>query len=53
MTFVSRRLKPNEINNGMVEKEVLALLKVLDVCYVMLVSRERIRTSLDIQPLVG
>ena len=40
MTFVSCKLKSNEIKYGMVEKEVLALLKILDVCYVMLVSRE-------------
>ena len=39
VTFVSRTLKPNEISYGMVEKEGLALLKSLDVCYVMLVSR--------------
>ena len=40
MTFVSRTLKPNEINYGMVENEVLALLKIQDVCCVMLVSQE-------------
>ena len=40
VAFVSRTLKPNEINYVMVEKELLALLKILDVCYVMLVSRE-------------
>ena len=40
VTFVSRTLQSNEINYCMVEKEVLALLKILDVCYVMLVSRE-------------
>ena len=40
VTFTSRTLKPNEINYGMVEKEVLALLRVLDLCYTMLVSRE-------------
>ena len=40
VTFTSRTLKPNEINYGIVEKEVLALLRVLDVCYTMLVSRE-------------
>ena len=40
VTFTIRTLKPNEINYGMVEKEVLALLQILDVCYTMLVSRE-------------
>ena len=52
MTFVSRTLKPSEINYGMVEKEVLALLKFVDVCYVMLVSRE-MKALLDLQPLLG
>ena len=40
VTFSSRTLKPNEVNYGMVEKEVLALLRMLDICYTMLVSRE-------------
>ena len=40
VTFSSRTLKPNEINYGMVEKEVLALHQMLDICYTMLVSRE-------------
>ena len=40
VTFSSRTLKSNEVNYGMVEKEVLALLRILDVCYTMLVSRE-------------
>ena len=40
VTFTSRTLKPNEINYGMVEKEVLALLRILDIGYTMLVSRE-------------
>ena len=40
VTLTIRTLKPNEINYGMVEKEVLALLQILDVCYTMLVSRE-------------
>ena len=40
VTFVSRTLKPNEIKCSMVEKEVLDLLKILDVRYVMLVSRD-------------
>uniref|UniRef100_A0AAV1TPZ2 Reverse transcriptase n=1 Tax=Peronospora matthiolae TaxID=2874970 RepID=A0AAV1TPZ2_9STRA len=31
VTFTSRTLKPNELNYGMVEKEMLALLRVLDV----------------------
>ena len=40
VTFSSRTLKPNEVNYGMVEKEVLALLRMLDVYYTLLVSRE-------------
>ncbi|ETL77354.1 hypothetical protein L917_21706 [Phytophthora nicotianae] len=32
-------LKPNELSYGMVEKEVLALLRILDVCYSTLVTR--------------
>ena len=36
VTFSSRTLKPNEVNYGMVEKEVLALLRMLDVGYTML-----------------
>ncbi|POM65029.1 LOW QUALITY PROTEIN: Reverse transcriptase [Phytophthora palmivora] len=39
VTFTSRTLKPNEINYGMVDKEVLALLRMLDVCYTQLVTR--------------
>ncbi|GMG17774.1 unnamed protein product [Phytophthora fragariaefolia] len=39
VTFTSRTLKPNEINYGIVDKEVLALLRVLDVCYTQLVTR--------------
>ncbi|POM62666.1 reverse transcriptase [Phytophthora palmivora] len=39
VTFTSRTLKPNEINYGMVDKEVLALLRILDVCYTQLVAR--------------
>ncbi|POM76149.1 Reverse transcriptase [Phytophthora palmivora] len=35
VTFTSRTLKPNEINYGMVDKEVLAL----DICYTQLVTR--------------
>ena len=40
VTFSSRTLKPNEVNYGMIEKEVLALVRMLDICYTMLVSRE-------------
>ena len=40
VTFTSRTLKPNELNYGTVEKEVLSLLRVLDVCYTTLASRE-------------
>ncbi|GMF47857.1 unnamed protein product [Phytophthora fragariaefolia] len=39
VTFTSRTLKPNEINYGIVDKEVLALLRMLDVCYTQLVTR--------------
>ncbi|ETK89012.1 hypothetical protein F441_06957 [Phytophthora nicotianae CJ01A1] len=39
VTFTSRTLKPHELNYGMVEKEILALLRILDVCYSMLVTR--------------
>ena len=40
VAFLSRTLKPNEVNYGMMEKEVLALLRMLDICYTILVSRE-------------
>uniref|UniRef100_A0AAV1VLL2 Reverse transcriptase RNase H-like domain-containing protein n=1 Tax=Peronospora matthiolae TaxID=2874970 RepID=A0AAV1VLL2_9STRA len=40
VTFTSRTLKPNELNYATVEKEVLALLRVLIVCYTTLASRE-------------
>ena len=40
MTFTSRTLKPNEINYGMVEKKVLTLLRIVGICYSMLVSQE-------------
>uniref|UniRef100_A0AAV1V6Q6 Reverse transcriptase/retrotransposon-derived protein RNase H-like domain-containing protein n=1 Tax=Peronospora matthiolae TaxID=2874970 RepID=A0AAV1V6Q6_9STRA len=40
VTFTNRTLKPNELNYGTVEKEVLALLRVLNVCYATLASRE-------------
>ena len=39
--------KPNEINCGMVEKEVLAVNKILNVCYVML-DCLKTKSSLDI-----
>ncbi|CAI5706018.1 unnamed protein product [Peronospora farinosa] len=39
VTFTSRTLKPNEINYGLVDKEVLALLRILDLCYTSLVTR--------------
>ncbi|POM65108.1 LOW QUALITY PROTEIN: Reverse transcriptase, partial [Phytophthora palmivora] len=39
VTFTSRTLKPNEINYGMVDKEVLALLRILDICYTQLATR--------------
>ncbi|POM79801.1 Reverse transcriptase, partial [Phytophthora palmivora] len=39
VTFTSRTLKSNEINYGMVDKEVLALLRILDICYTQLVTR--------------
>ena len=38
--FTSRTLKTSDVNNGMVKKEVLALLRILNICYTMLVSRE-------------
>ncbi|POM75336.1 Reverse transcriptase [Phytophthora palmivora] len=39
VVFTSRTLKPNEINYGMVDKEVLALLRILDICYTQLATR--------------
>ena len=39
VTFTSRTLKTNEIKYGINEKEVLALLRRLDLCHNMLVSR--------------
>jgi len=39
VTFTSRTLKSNELNYSTVDKEVLALLRILDVCYTQLVSR--------------
>jgi hypothetical protein len=38
--FVSRVLKQNELGYHLAEKEVLALLRVLRVCYTMLTGRE-------------
>ncbi|KAE8965360.1 hypothetical protein PR002_g28698 [Phytophthora rubi] len=38
--FASRTLKSNELNYGIVEKEVLALLRVLDLGHNLLVGRE-------------
>uniref|UniRef100_H3H7Z8 Reverse transcriptase domain-containing protein n=1 Tax=Phytophthora ramorum TaxID=164328 RepID=H3H7Z8_PHYRM len=37
--FTSRTLKSNELNYGIVDKEVLALLRILDVCYTLLTNR--------------
>uniref|UniRef100_H3H4Z1 Reverse transcriptase domain-containing protein n=1 Tax=Phytophthora ramorum TaxID=164328 RepID=H3H4Z1_PHYRM len=39
VTFTSRTLKPNEINYGIVDKGVLALLRILDVNYTLLTTR--------------
>ncbi|OWY90940.1 reverse transcriptase, partial [Phytophthora megakarya] len=39
VTFTSRTLKANELNYGVVDKEVLALLRILGVCYSQLVTR--------------
>ncbi|KAG2769928.1 hypothetical protein PC129_g10859 [Phytophthora cactorum] len=38
INFISRRLKPNEINFGVVEKEILALLRVLGLNYNLLMG---------------
>ncbi|KAG3092789.1 hypothetical protein PI124_g18764 [Phytophthora idaei] len=35
----SRTLKSNELNYGTVKKEALALLRILAVCYTLLVTR--------------
>ena len=40
VTFTSRTLKPNDINYGIVEKEGLALLRIPDIGYTMLVARD-------------
>ncbi|OWZ06171.1 reverse transcriptase, partial [Phytophthora megakarya] len=39
VTFTSGTLKANELNYGIADKEVLALLRMLDVCYSQLVTR--------------
>ncbi|KAG2779664.1 hypothetical protein PC129_g7075 [Phytophthora cactorum] len=39
VNFTSRTLTSNELNYGTVETEVLALLRILDVCYTTLVPR--------------
>ncbi|OWZ07780.1 reverse transcriptase [Phytophthora megakarya] len=39
VTLTSRTLKANELNYGVVDKEVLPLLRILDVCYSQLVTR--------------
>ncbi|OWZ06147.1 reverse transcriptase [Phytophthora megakarya] len=39
LTFASRTLKSNELNYGIAEKEVLALLRILDLNYNALVGR--------------
>ena len=38
VTFSSRTLKSNEVNYGMVEKKVLELFRMRDICDTMLVS---------------
>ena len=38
VTFTSRTLKTNELNYSTVEKEVLALLRILESCFTMLVT---------------
>ena len=37
--FTSRTFKSNELNYSTMEKEVLALLRILETCYMMLVTR--------------
>ena len=39
VTFTSRTLKANKLNYSTVEKEVLALLRILESCFTMLVTR--------------
>ncbi|POM79560.1 Reverse transcriptase, partial [Phytophthora palmivora] len=58
VTFVSRTLKSNELNYSPVEKEVLALLRILDLGYNMLVGRRirvltRYSTSTGLQGRLG
>ncbi|OWZ11926.1 LOW QUALITY PROTEIN: reverse transcriptase [Phytophthora megakarya] len=38
VTFTSRTLKANELNYAIVDKEVLALLRMLDICYSQLIT---------------
>ena len=40
VTFTNRSLKPSELNYGTVEKEMMVVLRVMDVCYTTLASRE-------------
>ena len=40
VTFTSRTVKPPDNKNGLVEKEVLDLLRILNIGYTMLVTRE-------------
>ena len=40
VTFTSRTVKTNEITYGMMEKEDLSLLRILDIGYTMLVAQE-------------
>ena len=47
VTLSRRTLKSNEVNCGMVEKKVLALLRLRDICYTMLVSLEIIVRTRD------
>ncbi|OWY96071.1 reverse transcriptase, partial [Phytophthora megakarya] len=39
VNFTSRALKPNELNNSIAEKKILALLRVLNECHNMLAGR--------------
>ncbi|OWZ06859.1 reverse transcriptase [Phytophthora megakarya] len=53
--FTSRSLKTNELNYQIVEKEVLTLLRVLDVCHTVLVSRsiKIVRCTKDEDEVLG